>query len=183
MKIYEIDADVDNYISYKFLTENDYQVARKTVNKGKEIIKWNEVAIEPDPFNKCIVNSDYPGLLTLPLLSLNGKKVFEEYIHNVHFQFLNVVDKNSNISLYMLNLLTVIDALDRRKTKFEMFEDLIIGVEEYHFQTNITFPPIFKLILEDNRLVPISIFITDELKSLIEANGLKGFSYNEVWAN
>lgn len=183
MKIYEIDADVDNYVSYKFISENDYQFSRKNVNKGKEIIEWNKVAIEPDPFNNCTDNSDYPGLLTLPLLSLHGKNVFEEYIQNVHFQFLNVIDKNSNINLYMLNLLTVIDALDKRKTKFEMFEDLIIGVEEYHFQENITFPPIFKLILEDKRLVPISIFITDEMKSLIEANDLKGFKYNEVWAN
>ena len=84
-----------------------------------------------------------------------------------------------NDDFVLLNNLTVLDCLDRKKTKYKYFENDILGVEQYYFKEN-NYPPLFQVKLQ-NQLIIRDYFVTDEFLNIVNENQLKGFKFVEAW--
>ena len=83
---------------------------------------------------------------------------------------------------YIVNVLNIIDGLNYQKSEFEKRDNgRPYSVNKFSFQPNIVNNlSIFKLFLED-RIYSTEIFVSQEVKDIVEANGLTGFSFEEVW--
>ena len=79
----------------------------------------------------------------------------------------------------LLNNTLVIDGLNSAKTKYEYFENDIIGVEEYSFK-QLDYPPLFQISLP-NGYIPIFYFVTDEFIDIVNRNNIKGFKFEKIW--
>ena len=83
---------------------------------------------------------------------------------------------------YIVNVLNVIDGLNYGKSEFEKLDDgRPYSINKFSLRPNIVNNiSIFKLFLED-RIYSTEIFVSQEVKDIVEANGLTGFSFEEVW--
>ena len=81
-----------------------------------------------------------------------------------------------------MNVLNIIDGLNYEKSEFKKTHDgKPYAVKKFSFKPNIVNNiSIFKLFLED-RIYSTEIFVSQEVKDIVEANGLTGFSFEEVW--
>ncbi|HFU7056847.1 TPA: hypothetical protein ACGN81_003899 [Bacillus cereus] len=63
----------------------------------------------------------------------------------------------------------------------KLITGLIIGCEKFAFNSNtVQNEMIFKVYI-NGKIHPTAVFISDELKNLIEQSDLKGFEFIEVW--
>ena len=83
---------------------------------------------------------------------------------------------------YIVNVLNIIDGLNYVKSEFEKLDDgRPYSINKFSLRPNIVNNiSIFKLFLED-RIYSTEIFVSQEVKDIVEANGLTGFSFEEVW--
>ena len=83
---------------------------------------------------------------------------------------------------YIVNVLNVIDGLNYEKSEFEKRDDgRPYSINKFSLRPNIVNNiSIFKLFLED-RIYSTEIFVSQEVKDIVEENGLTGFSFEEVW--
>lgn len=180
VKYYEIDADVNSFKSYRFLSDDDYQYTRKLVNRGEYINDWKVIRIEVDPNIHCNEIGDFPGLLEFPLVSSSFKHFLEKRSLQSECQFLEVIDNQTDISFFLLNVIAIVDILDREKTIFKYFEGDLLGIKVPCFKSISLDKEIFKAILDGSRLIKKSIFINEQLKDDIEANRLQGIRFLEI---
>lgn len=180
MRIFELDSDVDNFMSFRFLSDNDYDIADEQINNGDKVQKWKRINITPDNSDRLTENSDFPYVLSIPLISTNGKNVIEKKIMDSDVQFLEAFDIQSQETFYFLNVITAIDALNREKSIFSYFEGHLASIEEIHCRADINYPSIFKIHLTSDRLITRRIFINETLKKIFEQNKLTGFQFIEI---
>ena len=83
---------------------------------------------------------------------------------------------------YIVNVLNVIDGINYERSEFRKTGDgKPYAVNKFSFRPNIVNNiSIFKLFLED-RIYSTEIFVSQEVKDIVEANRLTGFSFEEVW--
>ncbi len=83
---------------------------------------------------------------------------------------------------YIVNVLNIIDGLNYEKSEFKKTHDgKPYAVNKFSFKPNIVKNiPIFKVFFWKN-IYGSDIFVSQEVKDIVEANGLTGFSFEEVW--
>lgn len=180
MKIYEIKSDVNNFISFRFINDEDFQNADDQINNGEKVISWTRMNITPDEYDKEEIIGDYPYLLSIPLISEKCKELLEQHALDSNFQFLETFDVQSKQTFYFLNVLTAIEALDREKSVFNYFEQRLASIDTIFCKAEINYPSIFKIKLTSDRLITGRVFISESLRNIIENNNLKGFKFIEI---
>ena len=83
---------------------------------------------------------------------------------------------------YIVNVLNVIDGINYERSEFRKTGDgKPYAVNKFSFKPNIVKNiPIFKVFFWKN-IYGSDIFVSQEVKDIVEANGLTGFSFEEVW--
>ena len=85
----------------------------------------------------------------------------------------------NNEKYYGINILSVLDVLDYEKSEYETFEnsDRIMAIDKYCFRITEELKQnhIFKIKEEEH------YFVSDEFKTTVEKNNLKGFRFQLVW--
>ena len=83
---------------------------------------------------------------------------------------------------YIVNVLNIIDGINYEKSEFEKRDNgRPYSVNKFSFRPNIVNNiSIFKLFLDD-RIYSTNLFVSQEVKDIVEENGLTGFSFEEVW--
>ena len=103
------------------------------------------------------------------------ERVFGDYVEFVPAKYQDDI-------YYIVNVLNIIDGLNYVKSEFEKLDDgRPYSINKFSLRPNIVNNiSIFKLFLED-RIYSTEIFVSQEVKDIVEANGLTGFSFEEVW--
>ena len=83
---------------------------------------------------------------------------------------------------YIVNVLNIIDGINYEKSEFKKTHDgSPYSVKKFSFKPNIVKDvSIFKVFLKDH-IYSTNLLVSQEVKDIVEANGLTGFSFEEVW--
>lgn len=85
-------------------------------------------------------------------------------------------------TVYLLNIISVIDAADYDKCRINRFPDgFARNYETYAFKPEkVKDAHLFRILLE-GRIRTRQAFVSTEFKKRVEENGLTGFHFTEVW--
>ncbi len=177
--IWELRADVNHYQNLGLLhLEKDWQIPTYSFNGTPLKSQWNplDVYIE-DPQ---LLPSDFPSITGIPLI-VTGKSystIFPLIGEHVEFLPLNSTDFYLK-DLFAVNVLTVIDCLDRDQSKIVYFSDgNVADVEQFVFKLDcLGNAPIFKI--PEHRVN--RTFVSDAFKRLIEKNNLVGLMFLPIF--
>ncbi|WP_242309238.1 imm11 family protein [Bacillus cereus group sp. BfR-BA-01331] len=183
MKIWELKSGLDNYESFQLLNFKE----DKNFFEGKfnSIIKlvdsWRKLPVECLEEGKA---SDFPhfwGEIGALMVSEKAKELLESIV-GADVEFLPLIRNSNSEIYYLVHVLNVLDAIDSDKATFKkLITGLIIGCEKFAFDNNtVQNEMIFKVYI-NGKIHPTAVFISDELKVLIEQSDLKGFEFIEVW--
>lgn len=99
-------------------------------------------------------------------------------------QYLDIKIRNSetdkiNDTYKVVNVITILDALDLENSKYDLFElddEKVLSVEKYALRKNM---------IENNNIFrlkddTIPIFVSERFKNIVEENSLIGFQFLEV---
>ena len=98
-------------------------------------------------------------------------------------QFLEVInDDDLSNKYYLLNPFGSIDGLDIDRSKCNFMPSSRIPgiIYKYEFKNDVEYFPIFKLKYE-GAVYNMRMYVTDEFKDFIEANGITGLDFEEVF--
>ncbi|PFQ77230.1 hypothetical protein COC60_27240 [Bacillus thuringiensis] len=183
MKIWELRSSSDNYESFQLLNyKEDKKFFEEKFNSTIKLIdSWRKLPIECLEGGK---TTDFPhfwGEIGALMVSEKAKTLLESSIgHNV--EFLPLLRDSTSEVYYLVHVLNVLDAIDSDKAIFKkLITGLIIGCEKFAFDSNtVQNEMIFKVYI-NGKIHPTAVFISDELKILIEQSDLKGFEFIEIW--
>ncbi len=115
------------------------------------------------------------------MISEKAKQVLEPLIGD-NVEFLPLLRNSTSEVYYLVHVLNVLDAIDGDKAIFKkLITGLVVGCEKFAFDFNtVQNEMIFKVYI-NGKIHPTVVFISDELKALIEQSELKGFGFIEVW--
>lgn len=179
MKVYRWGYDAENFDSHTFYP-NLIEVTEKYFDHldGSYVIgdKWGEVQYNSYQFRK---PCDCTGIGSeIPIFSERAIRALATYLDS-NVELLPL--KHPTQSFYAINVLRVIDALDYEKSEIEHVEghpNFVRNVHRFVFKPEVIKDySIFK-IPEYKRL---RVFVTDTFKEAVEANGLKGFTFELLW--
>lgn len=178
--IYDYEKD-DNYVNCDIA--NIGNMNEYITISGKEIDRWDGVVFEYDSAEGNILTDYLANLYRWFVVSDNFRQLTQKIIEKqVQYLPVKVIDrftKSEVDSYFVANILTVIDALDLEKSKYDVFElddEKIISVEKYALKSSeIVGKHIFRL--KDDT---IPIFVSESLKKIIEDNDFIGFEFLEV---
>lgn len=180
MKVWKIDKNVDEYAGFYLLRESEKFIIEEKVDRGNELSEWNEIEVTASDIYKPL--GDCPHLWSggySLIVSDNVKKLFGDK-YKKYIQLLPLLYKGQKENYYLVNTLSIIDSIDYEKSELEIIlNKYIVDVKKYFFTDAVRSMPIFKIYLDG--VVKISTFVNDELKDLIESNGLQGFRFTEVF--
>lgn len=150
---------------------------------GKRIEHWENVIFEYDSAQGNILTDYLANLYRWLVVSDKFRQVTEDVLENqVQYLPVKLKDRLTNYvvdSYSVANIITLIDALDLQKSKYDIFElddKKIISVEKYALKRDkILDKHIFRL--KDDE---IPVFVSETLKKVIEDNGLIGFEFLQV---
>lgn len=119
--------------------------------------------------------------LTSSVIVLDDKavEILKDFI-NLYGELLPLDLKENDKNLYIFNVTNIIDCLYKEKSEIEFFQ----STKRYG---NVRRPFFKKEIICDNDIFRIPehgkgfVFISDNVKNLIETTGLKGFSFKLIW--
>ena len=174
MKIYILETDIDNYKGCYIKNEETDRKILRQFNKGIEISIPSDFQLEYDrdsnnPAGDICECYDCRGFF----INKKCMAVLSD-ISQINIRFVPLND-----DFVLLNNLTVLDCLDRKKTKYKYFENDILGVEQYYFKEN-NYPPLFQVKLQ-NQLIIRDYFVTDEFIDIVKKNNIKGLKFKEIW--
>lgn len=181
--IYDYEND-DNYVNCNIGNIGDID-EYITIN-GKKINEWKKIAFEYNSSEGYILTDFIANLYRWLIVSKKFVNVSNNLIkEQVQYLPVKIIDKIANIennSYFVANIVTILDALDMKKSKYDIFEvdtNKIISVEKYVLiEDKIVNKHIFRL---KNDLIPI--FVSEKIKQIIEDNKLLGFAFLEVDVN
>jgi hypothetical protein len=176
MKIWIIERDSNVVESATFEDfEKDYHKYFENSFCGKFIDNWGDIRIRRyGKKRKCDLYSFYSGS---PLISERAMLELKSFSQN-KIQFLPVT-YNGNQTLYLINVIEVIDCLDRERSIIKRsYEGKIITVKKHEFiKERLENADIFKI----PEAINFTIYVSDNVKKFIEESGLIGFEFTEVW--
>lgn len=178
--IYDYEQD-DDYVNCD--VANIGRMNQYITTSGKMIEQWGEVVFEYDSEEGNILTDYLANLYRWFIVSKRFCEKTRWIIGNqVQYLPVKVRDRLAGLevdSYLVANIVTVIDALDLDNSKYDIFElddEKIISVEKYALKSDkIVNKHIFRL--KDDT---IPIFVSEELKKVIEDNGFIGFEFLEV---
>ncbi|QWH41796.1 hypothetical protein EXW53_08905 [Bacillus mycoides] len=184
MKIWVLKSVLDNFESFQLLNfEGDHKkyIDGKINSITHLANSWGNILIE------CVEEgnySDFPkfwGGIGAPMISEKAKRVLEPLIGE-NVEFLPLLRNATSEVYYLVHVLNVLDAIDGDKAIFKkLITGLVVGCEKFAFDSNtVRNEMIFKVYI-NGKIHPTAVFISDELKILIEQSDLKGFEFIEVW--
>ena len=182
MKVWRLEIDFGEYESFQ-LVNKDRQFLKEFKYK---ILSGNPQNEELDNMEVEVVEgkliSDLPKFWSASgtmLFSEKAKKCLESLISNC-VEFIPLIFPNRTV--YIVNILSVVDAIDSDNTVFRKLDSgLVVGLEKYSFVTRkLEGYNMFKLMLND-RIYSTEVFVTSEFKKRAEESKLIGFKFLEVW--
>ena len=178
--IYDYEKD-DNYVNCD--VGNIGNMNEYIISNGKKIDEWDKVVLEYSS-NEGNVLTDYLAnlyrwlVVSADFIELT-KNVIEKQVQYLPVKVVDKITKVETDSYFVANIVTVVDALDMEKSKYDIFElddEKIVSVEKYALKGNeIEDNHIFRL-REDT----IPVFVSEIIKKVIEDNNLLGFEFLEV---
>lgn len=185
MKYYKLIYDFENDNDYIGCTVSDkFNINQYIVCEGKKVDDWNDNTLLEFSSDEGDIESDYLannyGWL---VFSENFKKKMDCLIEN-DIQYLDIKIRNtknqSELAGYkVVNVITVMDALDLENSKYDLFElddEKIMSIEKYALKKDrIVNSNIFKL--KDDT---IPTFVSEKFKKIVEENNLTGFQFLEI---
>ena len=181
--LYDYEHD-DNYIFCSTGVIGDRN--RYITSKGKLIENWKEVTF--------VYNSQEGDILTDYMANIYGwfivsdkfrsetERLLSDVVQYLPVKILDSSNKTENHLYQIANILDVIDAIDFENSKYDIFEvrdQKVLSVIKYALKkSKIQGHHIFRL-----RDDTIPIFVSEEIKTIVETNNLLGFSFWEVFVN
>ncbi|WP_166241034.1 imm11 family protein [Paenibacillus turpanensis] len=179
MKVWRWGYEADKYDSFTFpnTTEVMDEYIRPHFNGTLIGDKWGEIEFETYRSGK--MSSDCTGIGNkIPIFNDRTVKALKPYLDS-NVELLPL--KHPTKMFYAVNVIRVIDALDYEKSVVEYVEgnpNLFKGVSQFAFKLEaIRDYPIFKI----PEYKKLRVFVTDSFKEAVEANHLKGFTFELVW--
>lgn len=177
MRVWKWGFDGDRYDSFTFPNNTDFDQYFEPNFNGMVIgEKWGSVQLETCYSLK---PTDCTGIgSNFPIFSERAVQALEPYL-NSNVEVLPL--QHPTQSFYAINVIRVLDGLDYENSIVEYVEGhptVVRRVHHFAFKLDIIQAyPIFK-IPEYKRL---RVFVTDTFKEAVEANGLKGFTFELLW--
>lgn len=143
---------------------------------GKKIENWKSACFKAYKKGKYRDFAYYVG--GVPVFSLKTLKAIEELIAD-NVQLLDIVITNLDIEYKLVNITTVIDAVDySRSIPIRTFKGRVREFEKLKFlEDMIKDKPIFRL----PEFLSTRVYVSDAFREKILAAKLKGFDFEEVW--
>ena len=176
LKIWKLDADVNNFDNITVVNEEDWDILDKC--EGSSVIKcWNPLNLEYIENKK---KGDCPGLTSrLPILSKAALDILKPLI----LDSVEILPVSLNGGeFYGINVIQVLDCIDYEKSQVKKFpnSERIMRFIKYSFKKDcVNNAHIFKIKDELGN----SPFISDDFRNIIINSNLKGFLFEEVWSD
>ena len=176
MKIWKLDAVGEKY-DY-LIPANGYDIEEIYTYDGRSHKdEWNGRKVIPDVVRKKPNLGDITECLGIPVFSKNAiEKLYDLIKDDVEFLPLDCDEGDFS----MINVTTVLDAIDYEKSDFERFKSSgrIMYFEKYVFREDVVKGHnIFKIV--DENLNPV--FVSDDFVKAVRKNRLKGFRFAFKW--
>ena len=183
-----IDKNTDEIKIYKLWSDHTYRAFETKEKdgykvfcfKGELVDNWSEVELFPSSHHTeegKAMGDVYPVEVSAVVINEKCYKLIKPYIKD-SVQVLNA--KNKSEKLYVLNVTKVIDCLDKETSVLKLFPSSgrIMRVEKYAFYRDFLKDTFIFKIPEEVHTHP---YVTEEFKTIIEQNGIKGFKFVPVW--
>lgn len=183
MKIWNIRCEADKYMGYFIKDEKIIESIDASINSGILIENWEPIKIKREKEVNNIGNvSHLWSIVGCFIVDEKTKTLVEQYFPD-KIQFLKVIDNENGEELYLSKILECIEAIDYEKSVLRVYlNKFIAGVEKYVFKDDVLNNSIFKLKL-NNIIMPVGIYVNDELKNVITDIGLTGIEFEELYDN
>lgn len=150
---------------------------------GEKIDEWEEVNFEYDSAQGNVLTDFLANVYRWLLVSDNFRYLTESIIKDqVQYLPIKIIDRVTKMqidSYSVANVVMVADAFDIENSEYDIFElddKKVFSVRKYALKSNkLVGMHIFRL-KEDT----IPVFVSENLKKVIEDNGLIGFDFLEV---
>ena len=182
MKIWKLKVEFGNYKSFQLVNkDNEFleEFNREMISGKLQNGKWDNMEVELIEGKENSDLSKVWNAFNTLVLSEKGK----ESLENLFAKWVEYIPvKYHDTTLYMVNILSIIDAIDYDKVTFRKQDTgFILGLEKYSFiPSKIKGINVFKIML-NGRIYPTEIFVTSEVKTRVEESKLLGFKFEEVW--
>ena len=185
MKYYKLLYDYEHDDEYINCTKGNIgNMNEYIVSSGTYIDDWKNLKFEYDSTEGSIM-SDYAANIYCWLLVSNTfcelllKSDIKANLQFLPVELVDVFSGNIDDGYRVLNILDVIDAIDLKHSKYDVFKldgEKIIMVEKYALKEEVVKAyDIFRL---KNDTIPI--FVSEKIKKIIQKNKLSGFVLREV---
>lgn len=182
MKIYKLDAELNEYESFRLLNEDNIFIRnfRKEMSNGeRKNGKFDNLELE-------LIDSGKPSDLP-QFWNFTGALIFSERAKNCLESYLEdcvefILLKYHEVSYYLVNVIRIIDGIDYENAGFRKLDTgLVVGMDKYSFKENeVKNVNMFKVLL-NKRIYNSEIYVSSELKERIEEFKLVGFKLTEMW--
>ena len=173
MKIFRLEADVDDYNYFDFVNEKNWD---DKVFDGKELLdNWIQPKVKLGRTKKFPLG-DIASLTTLnPAINTNVIEILKDIFSN-NVELLPIIFDEQ---YYLMNVINLLDALDEEKSEFERYSSgKIMFCTKYVFKKDIIgHNYIFKI----PQFPKTDILVTEEFVKRVQENSLKGFEFEELW--
>lgn len=178
--IYDYEND-ENYVNCDVGNIGDMD--EYITSNGKIINEWGRVVFEYNSSEGDVLTDYIANLYRWLVVSANfidvTNNLIEEQVQYLPVKIVDRITEAEKASYFVANIVTVVDALDMHKSKYDIFEldeEKIVSVEKYVLKGDeIANNHIFKL--KDDT---IPVFVSEKIKQIIEDNNLLGFAFLEV---
>lgn len=175
MRIWVLNADVENYDSLSFPSEDDRNMFSEYEFDGRnQLSNWKPVKVID---YEGIIKGDMPGLPGVPVFSERAVIELNQLLNDqVELLPLN----HPTEKYYIINVVNVVDAVDYENSKVKRFSSSgrVMRFDKYAFHLEpIKNQHIFKI----PELPKAYVFVSDEFRDRVLNSALTGFQFIEVW--
>lgn len=173
MKIWQLDADVNNYDNLTTVKKED--LSKFDFDGSSQIDSWEPIAVKAI---EVIQFSDFPGLSSgAPVMSGKAVNALSELMgSNVEILPLCYIQGK----YYVINVTEVLDCINYDKAEYKLFSssNRIMRFIKYSFKECIIKDKhIFKIVDEPHRRP----FVSDKFRQIVLDEGLTGFDFKLIW--
>ncbi len=177
MKIYNLLHDAENYrwLEYQgnwFDFFHNIVCYNTRIENFDSVIKCKSIRDKKER-----ILGDYPHFV-VPVISQKAKELLESQISEYVQIF--PLETGKLGQYYFLNILNVLDCLDREKSEIEYLpsSDMIFEIKKWEFNSILNNEN-SKIFIIKNQMGE-RIYVNEDIKTIIDHNQLKGFIFKEV---